>query len=249
MIDYEEMSLDAWPALRTSYHRGCILRFSNGYTNRANSANPLYSDKADFPDIVRHAERFYNRHGIPCVFKILETERYSSLDRLLEAAGYEAITRTSVLLCDLGNFDGTALEPIETASVFSDEWFSSFIEFNRISKEHAITARQMLALIPVETVVACIRDNGAIVACGYGAIEGEHVGFFDIVVKGECRGKGYGRRLMNGIIAEAKKHGARKGYLQVMENNDVARNLYAGLGFRELYRYWYRKKTEGAIGK
>jgi len=38
----EELSMNALPALSTVFLNGWILRFSNGYTRRANSVNPIY---------------------------------------------------------------------------------------------------------------------------------------------------------------------------------------------------------------
>jgi ribosomal protein S18 acetylase RimI-like enzyme len=68
------------------------------------------------------------------------------------------------------------------------------------------------------------------------------VGFFDIVVVQEYRGKGYGREIMKGIMGEAKRRGVKSGYLQVVEANEVALNLYKSLGFEKMYSYWYRRK-------
>jgi hypothetical protein len=43
-------------------------------------------------------------------------------------------------------------------------------------------------------------------------------------------------------VAWGHDAGATRGYLQVVDGNLLALNLYAKLGFREAYRYWYRVK-------
>ena len=219
-----------------------MLRLSNGYTNRANSANPLYSDKNDFVDLIVYAEQFYKAHRQPCVFKILQTERYDELDKLLERKDYEKITPTTVMKCNLRNFADDNADRISIHRGFSDDWFEPFITINEIKEVHVQTARKMLDLVSVDTIVASVRIDDETVACGYGAIENGHVGFFDIVVGSDNRGRGLGRFLMNGIIREAKRRGATAGYLQVTDNNDIAQNLYGSLGFKPYYKYWYRKK-------
>ncbi len=78
-------------------------------------------------------------------------------------------------------------------------------------------------------------------AFGYGVIDQGYVGIFDIYVNESNRGKGYGKAVMHKLFAEAIKLGASKAYLQVVVGNKVAENLYEKLGFKEVYRYWYRK--------
>ena len=46
---------------------------------------------------------------------------------------------------------------------------------------------------------------------------------------------------MNTILSKSKELGAQRAYLQVVAGNTVAENLYGNLGFKEIYRYWYRK--------
>jgi len=234
--------MNAWPSIRSALHKGCVLRLSNGYTNRANSANPLYTDKNDFADLIGYAERFYESNAQPCVFKILQTGRHEELDALLERKAYEKITPTTVMKCDLKNFSDYDADDITIHRGFAADWFEPFIAINEIKEAHVQTARKMLDLVSVDAIVASVRIDGEIVACGYGAMESGHVGFFDIVVKREKRGRGMGRTLMNGIIREAKRRGASSGYLQAMDNNEIAKNLYASLGFKSDYKYWYRKK-------
>ena len=85
-------------------------------------------------------------------------------------------------------------------------------------------------------------ENGTFAGCGYGVIEKGFVGLFDIVVKEESRGKGYGKEIVETILAKAEEIGAKRAYLAVVDNNSTAKNLYGKLGFREIYKYWYRKK-------
>ncbi|HEX3029647.1 MAG TPA: hypothetical protein VHT34_10180 [Clostridia bacterium] len=44
---YEELQMNALPSLQTILFDGWILRFADGYTNRANSINPVYECKED----------------------------------------------------------------------------------------------------------------------------------------------------------------------------------------------------------
>jgi ribosomal protein S18 acetylase RimI-like enzyme len=47
---------------------------------------------------------------------------------------------------------------------------------------------------------------------------------------------------MNCILSAANHRGVKKAYLSVVVGNVPAENLYKKLGFKEMYRYWYRKK-------
>lgn len=60
------------------------------------------------------------------------------------------------------------------------------------------------------------------------------VGFiYDIVIDEAFRGRGYGREAMQLAELEAKRHGLHALALNVFAHNDVARGLYASLGYRE----------------
>ena len=45
---------------------------------------------------------------------------------------------------------------------------------------------------------------------------------------------------LDGAGQECRREGAQTAYLQVREENEVARALYASLGFRDAYRYTHR---------
>ncbi len=238
-IRIEEMSMNAWPALRTSVHKGCILRTANGYTKRANSANPLYTQTTEYDDVIAFAEKFYGEGRTSPTFKIIDTPDYVLLDCKLQH--YEILDPTSVMTCDLpenGTQDGCTVE-----KTFSPSWMSAFVRMNSVGS-NAETARSMLELIRSGLLVASIRKEDRIIACGYGAVENEYVGFFDIVVDEEFRGNGYGRKIMRAIMDEARAAGADRGYLQVVKANTVAMNLYSSLGFKQEYSYWYRRKIQ-----
>jgi predicted GNAT family N-acyltransferase len=241
MFEIEEMSMNAWPSIKSALSKGCILRSSRGYTNRANSANPLYIRNEDIFDVVNYAEEFYKREKLPSVFKILSLPEYSPLDQYLVDRAYDKVTETLVMKADLpeGNI---ADSPVTLEDSFSENWFQSFVRINRINESSYEIAKTMLGLITSDVIVASILQDNRIIACGYGAVEREYVGFFDIVVDQEYRGKGYGREIMKGIMGEAKRRGVKSGYLQVVEANEVALNLYTSLGFEKMYSYWYRRK-------
>lgn len=57
---------------------------------------------------------------------------------------------------------------------------------------------------------------------------------FDVEIRSEHRGKGYGRRAMELAEEEARKLGRGRLELNVFGGNEVARGLYRSLGYEEL---------------
>ena len=102
--------------------------------------------------------------------------------------------------------------------------------------------RQLLKLILPSHSFGLLQADGQPVACGLSVQQEDFIGFYDIVVAKEQRRKGYGGRMMDGLLAHGQRNGARMAYLQVMLNNPPALRLYEGLGFKEVYQYWYRVK-------
>jgi ribosomal protein S18 acetylase RimI-like enzyme len=59
---------------------------------------------------------------------------------------------------------------------------------------------------------------------------------FDVTVEEPLRGRGYGRAIMRACEGEARSRGYARLGLNVFGDNEVARGLYASLGFREIAR-------------
>jgi ribosomal protein S18 acetylase RimI-like enzyme len=92
------------------------------------------------------------------------------------------------------------------------------------------------------TGFADLYVNGQHAGCGLGVVQDDLLGLFDIVVAPEFRRKGYGKKLVSAIMNWGKAHGAQTAYLQVMLDNPAGLALYRDLGFKEIYKYWYRVK-------
>ncbi len=236
----EELALNAWPAIKTIYHDGAILRLAEGFTKRSNSVNALYR-VGDIDELIGFAENVYARNALPTIFKMIELPSYDLLDRRLESSGYIRIDPTSVLTAGLVEQDFPAHDEVMLADGFSREWIDGFISANRL-EARSDAVRKILDGIAVGAVVASAEVEGRPIAFGFGALEAGWAGFFDIFVRQDHRGKGYGRKIMEALLGAAKERGAANGYLQVMDHNLPARALYGKLGFKRAYGYWYRKR-------
>ena len=238
----EELSLNAHPALQTELYDGWIIRFANGYTGRANSVSALYSSTISLDEKIDECERRYARKGLPCKFKIVEGLS-PELDAHLEKRGYEIITPTDVMTLALKDKVNSKGEIIITPNA-DEEWFNSYIAFEEMNDTNNImTAREIFSNVK-ETAIYCrILDNDETVAVASAVIECGYMLLHNVVVKPGVRGKGYGRLLCMSILDAAMDKGAKTSYLQVVQTNEAAMNLYKGLGYKKLYTYWYRSKN------
>jgi ribosomal protein S18 acetylase RimI-like enzyme len=240
----EELSMNAWPSLQTLLYDGWILRMANGYTKRANSINPIYAYKHSLEEKIRYCETIYSNNGLPAVYKLVECDEHSIIDRELEKLQYEQNDITSVQTCNSLTMLNDPINGIIINNSFDNTWINGFVECNTIKQEHIETIKAMLKNIIGNKIVAHKEINGETIGCGYGVIENNMVGIFDIIVRENNRGNGCGEELVKSIVSKAKTEGATMAYLQVINTNTIAKNLYEKLGFKEKYKYWYRIKTK-----
>jgi len=237
----EELSMNAWPSLKTLVYDGWIIRLSNGYGNRANSINPIYPSKIDLEEKLKYCDELFSHHNLLTAYKIIGCEEHQFLNKKLEDMNYQKINETSIKVFQIPAMPERNYRGIVIDDDFSGQWKESVIKFNHIEEIHEPVFRKILENIAVEKIVVHKEIEGEIAGCGYGAIEHNYVGIFDIVVKESQRGNGYGREIIETLLSEAARRGVKNSYLQVMINNPIAIHLYEKLGYREVYRYWYRK--------
>lgn len=254
----ERAAMRAWPALECIEEAGWRLRFANGYTKRANCATALDATDVDLEDRIAWCARQFAARKLPAVFRVLSSCGPARLDHALATAGYRRADESLVMVLDLPSScepagagaprarDEAALRPaIKPLSL--DSWLDLFDRFAGKDGEQRTMHRAMLETIPGERLLATVDADGQSVGCGLCVRDGQFVGLFDLAVAPQLRGRGHGRRLLDGMLCWAAARGARRSYLQVLAANQAAVRLYQHAGFREAYRYWYRLPPESLL--
>jgi ribosomal protein S18 acetylase RimI-like enzyme len=243
----EELSLNAWPAAQTQFCDGWVLRFSGGYTRRANSVQPLYPSTFDLSEKIRTCEAAYRANGQAVIFKMTPANQPTDLDDRLAALGYARDADTSVQTLDLYDAPEPPFADLDVDGQcdgeMTDEWMAAFARMSATSEPAVMQHRRILEAILPRCGYLSLRVDGQIAACGMGVVEHAWIGLFDIVVDAAQRNRGLGERVVRGLLGWGRQNGARSAYLQVMHNNPSALRLYARAGFCELYTYWCRVKA------
>lgn len=235
----EALAWRAWPALETLDSAGWRLRFSGGYTKRANSINAL-GEASDFSEeTAAILEAPYRERGLGIVWRLTPLAP-PTVDAILSDRGYRAIERSLVQRSTLRP-DLAADRQVQILAQPSPAWIEAFSRYSPVRPEHRPVMRRMLSAIAAPVGFAFVVEDGQPMAMAIGAVEGDHMGLFDVLVMPHARGRGLARRVTESLYAWAWQHGARFAWLQVVAANDAALSLYAAEGFRTLYEYEYLK--------
>lgn len=239
VLELEETAINAFPALQTEIYRGWVLRFSDGYTHRGNSVNPLYPLTGDLSEAVAYCEKRYFSRGSNCIYK-LTRDLSPELERLLSRQGY---TRENPALVMTGSLSAPGEDPrgIAISERMSSVWINNFLSLRGVDKPaETRAARTMLENISLPVYCVSARRNGKPGGCVLGVLERSWVGLFDLYVDPGLRRQGLGTDLCRAAMNAGFRDGARRAYLQVSEANEGALRLYKTLGFSPCYDYWYR---------
>lgn len=239
----EELSLNSWPALKTIYYDGWIVRFANRVTNRSNSVWPLYPSKLDTEAKITPCEFFYTEQGQPAVFRIASTGSIPPLDDILDKRNYSIVTPTSVQTMSLNAVPSEIDSDIVVETHLSDNWFENDCRLLGLPLDRSQTYRTILESIALPCCFASINRDGKPVTVAIAVRQQDWVGLYGMFTETTYRGRGLGRKMLHGLLGWGKSAGASNAYLHVEIDNAVARGLYEKLGFHEVYRYWYRVQS------
>ncbi len=242
ILRIEEAAMNAWPSTHQMVLDGWVLRFNGGFTRRANSVHPFYAGTRTLDEKIIACERAYAARRLPTTFKLTDAAQPGDLDAQLEARGYTNEAGAYVMTREIcGSADlapgGDAVRLWHEAS---SEWLQAYIELFALPTEREPIVRNMFAGMSMPRLMASLIDGGRTVACGMAVVEEEFMGVFGVATHADYRRRGYATRLMEHLLAWGREQGARTVYLQVMQNNAVAIEMYKRLGFNILYSHWYR---------
>lgn len=258
---FEKIASNGHAALEAKEYEGWELRFSKGYTNRINSISILGPAVTDINEAVDKklsiCENEYKLKGLPCIFKLTDADK--TFSDYLEKRGYVVVTPTDLMTLDLCKeeisidtsydvFSYTKIRGNIVDIVFSsepDDWYEDYFEFEGVKDEsEQELCKKIHSKVIVEKIYIKLLFNGKSAAVASLAIEDGYSLLQNVVVAPKYRRLGFGKKLCMAAIDKSKKCGLKCSYLQVIQDNEAALNLYKKLGYEKVYSYWYMRKGE-----
>lgn len=237
------MSLDAatleriadrsWPAANRGRLGDWIVNTDKGFSGRLNACWPLGDTGLPIPEAVDAVEARYAAAGLPSLFKPVDGLS-PALEAELTRRGYAPRTETLMMTGPLRGEGGRA-----EVTADPDARFEAVFNGAQDNPDDAAERMGAFRRIPAPRGFGVIEIDGAPVAIGGTAIEGDWAGVFGMRTLAAHRRMGLARHILEALFATARAAGASRGYLQVEADNVPAIALYADFGFREAYRYRY----------
>lgn len=246
----EDAGLNASAPPQQRWSDGWLLRLSPGKARRARCINAVAVGLGDVPTQLERARRAYAAAGLPLIVRITPFTQPAGLDAELAARGWDVVDDTRVLVrtaaADRGaaTADGDGSPPpagLHWQALGAEAYAESvgLLRGSPPEQRRAHAERLRHSPVPYHGFALC-SDDGEVQACGQVAVEDDLAGLYDVFTRGSRRGSGLATYICERLLSVSSRLGADTHYLQVEGDNDVARRLYARLGFAEAYRYHYR---------
>lgn len=239
----EAVSFRAWPAASVHYDGSWAVRLTASHpSRRLNSVNPL--DPADHVDIearVARAAKRFQSYDRPLVFR-LSPLAPPPLEAHFDAEGWKRVDQTSVMLGKFADMDldsGFDVLPLKDINRYVD----ASIGISGEDPERKPGLTEVIESIRPPYGKFVLEDAQGPVATCLCVHDNDLAGLFDIAVRPDALGRGYGRSVVRGALRWAHGQGAETAWLQVESKNRPAVSLYERLGMSEIYTYAYRVRA------
>ncbi len=247
MSRVEDAGLNASAPPQQRWLDGWLVRTLPGKARRARCINALAPGRLPLAEKLALAAPVFEAAGVPMIFRLTAFTQPPGLDNELAAMGYDVVDHTRVMICpQLPVASGAPRLPAGLTWVALDgQLFAQAVGALRGSPDEHISSHALrLAHSPVPYQGFALRreTDGAILACGQLAQEGQMVGLYDVFTHESVRGQGLSSLLCERMLAVSASQGDKLAYLQVDAENEPALKVYRRLGFADAYRYHYRER-------
>jgi ribosomal protein S18 acetylase RimI-like enzyme len=240
----EERAFFAWPAEEVKELDGWRLRYTRGVTRRANSVWPNAGGAAVPLDRrLREVEAFYRSRGQRAQYQLSPVATPPGLDHELDQRGYVIDAPVEVQTATLAA--QTLVPPApgirtEVTLVPTARWFEVSALRGRFAPVADVYRALLGRLGAGRAVYVLAEHRGIPAAVGLGVVDGGWMGIFAMSTLPELRRMGLASAVLRALMRAAAERGVERLYLQVEQDNQAARALYAAAGFTTAYRYHYR---------
>jgi GNAT superfamily N-acetyltransferase len=246
LVRAEDAGLNASAPPQQLWLDGWLVRSSPGKAKRARCINALASGRLSVVHKLARAEGVFAGAQLPMVVRITPFTRPAGLDGELAARGFGAIDDTRVMIAPaLTHLRAPELPPGFEWAALGHAAMAQAVGAMRgspLAQRAAHAERLSSAPVPFTALAIKRSEDGALLACGQSASEGDLVGLYDVFVTPAMRGQGLAKMLCTKLLTNARDGGAKSAYLQVEADNHTARAVYQRLGFADGYAYHYRTR-------
>nr|WP_307233507.1 GNAT family N-acetyltransferase [Pararhizobium capsulatum] len=241
----EAVGFRAWPAAEVAYDGSWLIRLTECHdSRRLNSVNPLDpSDSRDIAARLEKASRRFADYGRQLTVRQTPLTPPALIAHMNEA-GWQSFAGSIVMIADIPPNESTdSIEHLPTRDI--GRFVDARVQI--CPGEHSAKAAltEIIGAIKPEIGLFVFEDT----KIGPSAIslavhDNDLAGLLQVAVAPEKRGQGIATAIVQSSLRWARLRGARQAWLAVETGNQAARGLYAKFGFREVYRYVYRRPGE-----
>lgn len=245
----ESATLSAWPALRQAHDGLWIWRYARGFTKRGNSIQCLDPSDGAYAELrLRRLAELSRQHRIPPVFRVTPLTA-PEITEVLDGLQWDEFDQSLVMAMEMPDEDYPVDFNARTFDPTDPEWYKAQAHMSGYDPDQVEILREIVGTIACEAKgILVYHKAGLPVAAALAAVSGEIGIYLNVVTHSSARGMGYGRAVMSAALNWARSAGANHSAIQVLADNEVALNLYASLGFGEVYPYTYRRAPDWSKG-
>jgi GNAT superfamily N-acetyltransferase len=242
--ELQRIATRGWSAREQEPLGGWVLRSSSGFTRRGNSTQTLGDPGLPLDEALARVHEWYTARGLPAFVEVVQPGSTPGLAAALAARGAsEAVTHVrTASIARLAVPGAAAAVDVRLSRTADEAWLS---RYQRIDEDQTRTeaAKALLHSGPsvwfASVSLPEVPDGPA--AIGRCVVDGAWAGFGAVEVVPQARRRGLASAVMATLASRAAEEGASGAYLQVEDENTVARAMYDKLGFDTAYRYSYAR--------
>ena len=228
----------AWPPKESLTLGSWELSAGDGFSRRRNSAVPAGPLPENLERRFSDVGEWYRVRGLPTLYRITPLCD-TAVDDVLADRGLVLEAPTLVMSRSLVATD--LIEGVAESPVVTDTWVETELAALGIDRSSIGPWLATIAAVPSPASFVVPVDGGESAGAGFGVVVDALLGVFEIVVRPEYRRRGHARRLMAALHQFGTREGAQRAFLQVLEDDEPAIDLYRSLGYDVSHRYWYRR--------